>query len=1247
MRYRDLIQFDPVETVVQLREADRKEAAQKLVKTYVISDEMAERLTGIVFPNLQFERPADNKGIMIIGNYGTGKSHLMAVISSIAEDAELLPFLNHKLVAEEAKQIAGKFKVIRTEIGSTEMPLRDILTQTLEEGLAKIGVNFNFPPPDKIPGYKSAFEDMMAAFHRRYPDHGLLLVVDELLDYLRACREQTLVLSLNFLREIGEVCKYLRFRFIAGLQEAIFGSERFKFVSDSLRRVKDRFEQVIIARNDVKFVVSERLLKKTPEQQDKIRRYLSKFTKFYEGMNERLDEFIRLFPVHPDYIDVFEQIWVIEKREVLKTLSSACAKLLDQEVPEDYPGILAYDSYWEKLCENVAFRSIPEVREVIEVSSRLEDRIEKAFTRPAYKPMALRIIHALSVHRLTTPDLNIPIGPTAKELRDSLCLYHPGIEDMGGDPAEDLLTLVETVLREIRKTVSGQFISYNPENGQFYLDLKKVIDYDAEIEKRAESLDYAKFDIAYFEVLKRAMECTDETYVSGYRIWEHELEWHKRKATRLGYLFFGSPNERSTAVPPRDFYLYFIQPFDPPEFRDEKKPDEVFFRLSKVGKEKEFLSYLKSFAAALDLASISSGETKSTYEAKAEEFLRKLVSWLREHMTEAFEVTYRGRTKKLTEWLKEKPIGGLSGIVSGEGINFRDLVNAVASIILAPHFESLAPKYPSFPILITSKNREQAAQDALRAIAGSKPTKQAIAVLDALELLDGGNLCPEKSKYAGYVLDLLREKPSGHVVNRQELLKDDYGVEYFAPEAGYRLEPEWLVVILAALVYSGDIVLAIPGQKFDATSISQLAAVPIKDLINFKHIERPTDWDVQTLKALFELLELPTGLATLVTQGKDEAVRQLQQKVLEFLDRIVKAIQWLRDGLIFWGHHLLSEEQIKNLLEEFEDTKRFLEHLRIYNSPGKLKNFRHTSEEILHHKSRIEILSVLESWREFISDIAPIISYITEAESILGDSEEWVSKVRNLRLSAIEQAEELIYDKKPPEKLLIKINTELSNLKKAYKELYARLHRKARLNHDEDRRKRELLSDPRLKKLRQLAVIDIMPVRELREFEEKLGGLKTCFALTEKDLEASPVCPHCRFRPRDETSTAPVAKLLEELEDKLEKIYEDWTKTLLENLEDPMVRSNMDLLKPEERELVEAFINEKHLPEPLTTAFIKAIREIFSGLQRVDIKEKEIREALASGGLPATPEELKRRFENFLAEKIRGKDPTKVRIVVE
>ena len=258
MKYSDVIQFEPIETVVQLREADTAANARRLVETFVISDRMANMLGELVFPQLQFSKPADTKGLLVVGNYGTGKSHLMAVISAIAEHPDLVSRLANPTVGAKAADVAGRFRVIRAEIGSTTMSLRDIVCAVLEDGLTRLGVTYEFPSTDDRHENKSAFEEMMAVFQAKHLDRGLILVLDELLDYLRSRADQALGLDLSFLRELGEVCKGSRFRFIAGVQESLFDSPRFQFVADTLRRVKDRFEQVRIARDDVAFVVAER-----------------------------------------------------------------------------------------------------------------------------------------------------------------------------------------------------------------------------------------------------------------------------------------------------------------------------------------------------------------------------------------------------------------------------------------------------------------------------------------------------------------------------------------------------------------------------------------------------------------------------------------------------------------------------------------------------------------------------------------------------------------------------------------------------------------------------------------------------------------------------------------------------------------------------------------------------------------------------------------------------------------------------
>lgn len=1237
MKYRDIVQFDPIESVVQLRSADELASAKRLVETYVISEEMGDRLINLIFPQLQYDEPVDNKGLLIVGNYGSGKSHLMSVLSAIAEHHELAALLTNPNVVEAASRVAGRFKVIRTEIGTTTMSLRDIAVAALEEHLSKIGVDYSFPLVGEVTNSKDSLEAMMGAFHQKYPDQGLLWVVDELLDYLSSRRDQELILDLNFLREVGEVCRDLKFRFIAGVQEALFDSPRFSFVADSIRRVRDRFEQVLIARRDVKFVVTERLLHKTMDQQHTIREYLTPFAKFYGNMNERMDEFVRLFPVHPDYIDTFESMAVIEKREVLKTLSDAMKRKLNDEVPTDSPGLIAYDSYWNTLRSNSSFRSDPAIREVIDCSQVLESRLEQAFTRPAYKSMALRIIHGLSVHRLTTGDIYGPIGATPGELRDSLCLYQPGVEGLGGEPAEDLLSSVETVLREILRTVSGQFISANQDNGQYFLDLKKTEDYDALIEKRAESLEDNQLDRYYYEALKQAMETTDQTvHTTGYRIWEHELEWLEKKVARQGYLFYGAPNERSTAVPARDFYLYFIQPFEPPPYQNEKKADEVFFHLT--GVDEEFRQALRGYAAATELAGTSSGHAKSTYELKAQTFLERVAKWIGQHLAAGFEVTYQGKRETLINWAKRKVPA------TDSSVNVRDTVNAVGSACLGAHFADQAPDYPTFSVLITAKNRTQAAQDALRGISSTTRTQQAVAVLDALELLDGERLDPSKSKYAGYVVGLLNKKGQGQVLNRSELVRDVQGIDYMAPES-FRLEPEWLAVTLGALVHSGDAVLAIPGKKFDAANLSALASTPIGDLANFRHVERPKEWDLPALRALFELLNLTPGLAQLVTQGKDEPVQELQKAVFQKVENLVTVQQALQEGVSFWGRSLFTEQEAATHNGRLTKSKEFLESLQAYNTPGKLKNFRYTTKEVEAQRTGLESFSYVEAVRQVIGELSTSASYLAAAEVVLPEGDSWVAVVKTERDSIVGQMLDL--DQGASATFRQQTLSKLADLKNKYVQEYIALHSKARLGLNDDKRKANLLLDERLKQLQKLSTIDLMPVQQLKDFQNRLAGLKSCFNVTVKELEALPVCPVCQFRPAFEDAGIPAPTVLDSLEAELHELEVTWTQTLLTDLEDPTTQQNLSLLRPDQRSEINAFLASRVLPDDLSNDFIQAVREVLSGLAKVVIKAEDLKTALLSGGSPATIGELKRRFESYLSESSKGQDPDKVRIVLE
>ncbi|MHC1596361.1 MAG: DUF6079 family protein [Candidatus Syntropharchaeales archaeon] len=1227
MKYGELIEFDPIETVIQLREADKKEDAVRLVKTYVISEGMAENLSAVILPQLQITSPLDNKGLLVVGNYGTGKSHLISVVTALAEYPEMVEMLQDEKLREDARKISGQFKVIRIEIGGVTRSFRDIICSELERGLEGVGVSFAFPSVDEVTNHKDLFIEMMGAFDEKYPDKGLILAVDELLDYLRGRKEQELILDLNFLREVGEICRLTRFRFMAGLQEALFDNPRFGFVAESLRRVKDRFQQVRIGKKDISHVVSQRLLKKDGKQKAWIRTHLEKFTHLYGDMNERLDEYINLFPVHPAYIETFEHIYVAEKREVLKTLSQDMKKLIANSVPEDEPGIISYDSYWHHMQDDAALRAVPDIGNVLEKGGILEGRIQKAYPKKQYLSAALQIVHALGVHRLTTGDIYNPIGVTAEELRDALCIHHP---DLPENDSEFLLTTVETVLREITRTVSGQFISHNEENDQYYLDLKKITDYDARIEQKADALDPDRLDHYYFDALRRVMECSESTYVGGYRIWEHEVVWRDHNTGRLGYLFFGAPNERSTAQPPRDFYIYFLQPFDAPAYTDEKKPDEVFFRL--VEPTDKFNRALRMYAGAREMATTASAITRNMYEDKASEHLKELVKWLGEKMHTAFEVTYTGDNRKMIEWVKESYISSPT---------VRESVNSVAATCLTPHFEDIAPEYPVFSTLITSESRGAAAKDALNWIRGGLKTGQGTAVLESLGLLDGEELHPSGSKYAKHIIKLLEKKGAGQVLNRGEIIHDLQGVEY---DIRFRLEPEWMVVLLAALVNNGDVIMSYPGKKVDASNLDELTKMPIQDLIGFKHVEQPKDLPLPTLVELFKILGIPPGLIK-NPKTHSEAIKQMQEKVDETIGQVVETEQRLQERLNIWNIELLDDAEKKRVGNRLDGMKQFLDSLKVYNNPGKLKNFRYVIKDVKKQQAGFDAIKKMDTLDKLIRDLSPPASYLSEAEALLPADNPWHDEMEKEKKRLSSQL--IDSEKQLNMEFRHEMKRELSRLKSGYLDEYLKLHEHARLGVNEDGIKKGLLKDPRLKQLNSLASLSIMPKRSLAEFQNQIIELKPCFTLTRDDLKGSPICPHCHFRPVEEEMDIPVKTSIYQMDDRLDVIHSGWSDTLLANLADPTVQENLELLGEDAQEMVNEFLEQKELPEDVTGTFVKTLQELFSGLERVAINREDLSNVLTAGGTPCTVEEFHRRFEEYVGSLIKDRDPKRVRIILE
>lgn len=610
---------------------------------------------------------------------------------------------------------------------------------------------------------------------------------------------------------------------------------------------------------------------------------------------------------------------------------------------------------------------------------------------------------------------------------------------------------------------------------------------------------------------------------------------------------------------------------------------------------------------------------------------------------EAFEVTHQGRTKSIIEWTKGKSVKVSSGLGSHQTVNFRDMVNTVAGLCLSTHFADQAPDYPVFSVLITGNNRQQAAQDALRAIAGQSRTKQATAVLGALGLLENEKINPRGSKYAKFITEIFKKKAQGQVVNRNEIMYNENGIEYMDPSAA-RLEPELVVVVLASLVYSGDITISIPSTKFDANSLQQLAATSIKELINFKQIEQPKEWNLPALKALFGIFGLPEGMAILITQGKDEPVQHLQQEVEKIVNQIVIGQENLRQGLSLWGQNLLSNPDMVDQMKKVDAAKVFFEFLRVYSTPGKLKNFRYSEQEVLSQKEALKTLATLSSLREFVMKESQTTSWLTVAETVLPTDDKWVDDMKAIRKDIMSDLQKANFFDMPA--LYQGISTKLQQLKRDYITIYISLHTSSRLGINDDKRKVSLQNDKRLSTLIKLAGIDLMPKQQLTDFQSRLAAFKSCTKLTEQDLLSNPVCPHCQFKPSVDNGANATA-LLGQLDILLDQMIDQWTATLLSNLEDPVIKTNVDeLLHEDDKKLVHNFISTKKLPQTLDNNFVKILKTVLSGLQKITVKKSDMIDKLSDFG-PSSPSELKNLLENYVDSLTKGKDPTKVRIVLE
>ena len=813
-------------------------------------------------------------------------------------------------------------------------------------------------------------------------------------------------------------------------------------------------------------------------------------------------------------------------------------------------------------------------------------------------------------------------------------------------------------LKEMMKTVQGQFLSHNPENGQYYLDLKKAVDFEQKIRERGDIMDRSDLNTYFYDALRQALNLSDSTYLTGYSIWFYELPWMEHKVNRPGYFFFGLPDERTTAQPPRDFYLYFLPPFLTRPWNDRELPDEVAFSLS--GLDAEFEEQIRLYAGARAMANEST-EYRTEYANKADNYFKRLMNWLQQRLVEKLHVFYQG---------VDEPVQAiLTQMRSTANQNLEELIRSVSSHLLAPQFEDRYPDYPTFARLkapVTDAGRANTAMEAIRCLCGRR-TNLGMDILEGLGMLDAHTtLRPLASPYARYFLQQLTDKAERQVVNRGEVIEQVAGgVQPLEKDLRFHLEPEWVVVLLLALVQQGEIVLNLDGrEELDASTLERALTRSMSDLVNFRFYKRPQTMPLHLWVSIFEGLELQAGLIR-DENTRERAVEELQRRVGEDLKQVTELDNQLKQGLRFWnvsiftnGLTFVAEEgrvvdsnapaislSSTEFLPGLRGYKQFLEELAKYTTVGKLRNLHTSLTDIQEHLEDRQRVQRAQQLVRMIAQLQSYATYLVGAQANLPADHPWLEHSRQVCQQVLDGLR--TFGRTGSGFDLQAAERELVQLKKDYIAAYSELHRRLVLSSSGDQARQRLYSDARFNVMSALTKIELFERNnDFNLWKQNLTGLPSCREFHEDLLSEKPTCS-CGLRPVQQTTMVQADAFVQQMDAQLSDLLSNWRQALRNSLQSPTAQTSLQAMSPAERQPIEEFLRQRDDAEELPNGFVAAATQALRGIQALVLPVAELLQALKQGGMPCTRQDFQQRFVAFLERQMRGYDSANTRLALD
>lgn len=1212
MQIKELFNFEDIQQVVAIGNIENE---QEMVEKFVISPNLKEDLLEFL-EYLKGNKPEKNTSVDVIGNYGTGKSHLLTFLSLILSNPEMVQYIQDEDLKKEFDLIDKEFLVVKYELPGQDKSLESIFYYRVKKQLKNIydvdisDIDINEKDP------KELVEEILLRIKEKYPNKGLIVIFDEYSDFLKSKESYKQNRDLQFTRQIAECSKNQDFILMLSMQEYIFSNPEYKDKADLINKIEKRFLKFNITSENIEDIIAKRMVTKTPNQIEELKNQFETIKDKFPNIALEEDRYINLFPVHPYLIEMLSRLTLFENRSILMFISDQTKKIQEKE----FPSFITYDLIYDEMIESEhTVKNNEMVKPVVEIVKSLRDIILRLDSQ--YQDRAKTLIDALAIKNLVTPpdnDGEKKGGDTPEKLAENICIL-PNSKFM--EPSED----ISTILNMLISKSEGQFISKDEKSNTYFINLNRTTDYNQIINNKAANMDDLIHNnevfVEDFLLNELGFELANEiAYAENNKkyVMQDTVTWKERNSFRKGILAINIGNKLS--IDNGEDYLISIKGFGPHSINEH----DINHIIIKPRYSEEFKQSIRRLAAVNQFL-----KTKTHINAMRSKKNTIIDTDVKKYFKDALlgsTIQYKTDTYSLEEL-------GISIEITSE------IFSQIKEKLLGEDLVSMYPEYPKFKsdAKLSLNNIEGTIDSVLREISQktilSDFDLKSRRILTPLELYNDNAIDVNNSRYASIILDKVESTFKNIPISEI--------VEFFEAKP-YGMQKEITYLLIAILLRNGNIMISNKnGKTYSSSDFAELFKPGLKVFNDLKYIKQEEGPNAEAQK-LFDILDLDRNTLT----NKKEYPIALKSYVEK-----ISSIEFKISDINNQFNNIVQNNAINLPIDEIKEKVNFInntpfEEMEV-SSINDFNKLDYSKENLTNIKESIELISVLDSFLDDYNKFLYVgITYMENAIKFIDNDffkpmdKNELTKIYQESLDIINNPRKLLKDdeRRP-------IEGKIQLFKSKYKNIYYTAHEHF-VGKNVDWELLEQIENSstynKLSILSKVRSINASKFNNLRLEIQTIKGLR-CTSFSADELDTNYHCS-CMF-PKTMGEYTDIENKINEMDDNISKLYVSWEKEIVATVNDN--KSKLEQLDLPEQNIIDKILVSQQLPENIEFDVVSAINNLLEDIEIKELKLNDLYDILTSERDTLNVNEILGRLEDYIKQIVSDADNARIKIIKE